>query len=184
MISEMDFRYCPRCSGRFQKKKENLLLCGKCHFHLYVNPRVTNGIILENENEEILLVKRKYPPKRDYWDIPGGFLDFKETIEESMSREMKEELGLQFHAFKYFHSYYGTYTFQGLRYHTLCIMFIGKIKHVTRLEPTDDVSEVRFFKWNRVPFSRLAFVEVRKGIKDYLLSFHQAVRSERAKNQR
>jgi len=45
---------------------------------------------------KVLLIKRKYPPYRDCWAIPGGFLevDKKETLEETAMRELREETNL------------------------------------------------------------------------------------------
>lgn len=42
----------------------------------------------------ILLVKRKNPPFHDYWALPGGFTNPKETIEMAGVREVKEETSL------------------------------------------------------------------------------------------
>jgi 8-oxo-dGTP diphosphatase len=41
-----------------------------------------------------LLVKRGEDPDKDWWDIPGGYLDWDETLEECASRELKEETNL------------------------------------------------------------------------------------------
>lgn len=50
------------------------------------------GIIINNN--EILLVKRKFPPHEGKWAPPGGFLDDGESIGECVKREVKEETGL------------------------------------------------------------------------------------------
>jgi 8-oxo-dGTP diphosphatase len=42
----------------------------------------------------VLLVKRKYPPFKNKWAIPGGFLLPKETLEKAALRELKEETGV------------------------------------------------------------------------------------------
>ena len=42
----------------------------------------------------ILLVKRKYPPSRGYWSIPGGHLAIGESLFDAAERELKEETGL------------------------------------------------------------------------------------------
>lgn len=46
---------------------------------------------------KVLLIKRKYPPYRGYWAIPGGFVDLpkKETLEKTAARELGEETGLK-----------------------------------------------------------------------------------------
>ena len=119
------YTYCPKCSNKISKIQENLYVCNKCGFHLYENPRPTNGLIIENEKGEILLVKRKNDPKKDYWDVPGGFVDIGETLEESMIREIKEELGVRVKDLRYVISAPDKYLYKVVNYHTICFFFMG-----------------------------------------------------------
>ena len=52
----------------------------------------TNAIVLEGS--KLLLVQRAQEPDKGWWDIPGGYLDWDETLEECAARELKEETGL------------------------------------------------------------------------------------------
>jgi 8-oxo-dGTP diphosphatase len=45
------------------------------------------------ENDAVLLLKRKKSPEAGYWSIPGGRVEFGETVEAAIVREIKEELG-------------------------------------------------------------------------------------------
>src|SRR3990167_11236908 len=114
----MYFKYCPNCKAKI-KMDDRLIDCALCGFHYYLNPAPTNGLILESEKGEILLVKRKVSPKKGYWDVPGGFIDFGENLEESLKREIKEELGIQIFNLKYFISVSVPYLYKGINYHTL-----------------------------------------------------------------
>ena len=55
----------------------------------------SNGIILNSTNE-FLLVKRSLEDSAfpGEWELPGGGIDYGETMNESLKREMKEEVGL------------------------------------------------------------------------------------------
>jgi len=53
------------------------------------------GAVLINMNEEILLLLRKKSPEVGCWTIPGGTVEFGETIEDAILRELKEELGIE-----------------------------------------------------------------------------------------
>ena len=167
------FTFCPSCSKKITKKSENLFICEYCDFHLYENPRPTNGLIAENENGEILLVKRKDHPKKGYWDVPGGFVDPEETLEESFQREIKEELNAEVKNLKYLTSTVDRYLYKGINYHTICFIFTGKVDQ-NKITVHDDITEIKFFPKNKIPFDGIAFVGVKKGIKFYLSALKQS----------
>lgn len=59
----------------------------------YPRPAMTADVaVLRMESiPEILLVQRKYPPFKDMWALPGGFMEMDETLEEAARRELLEE---------------------------------------------------------------------------------------------
>jgi 8-oxo-dGTP diphosphatase len=52
------------------------------------------GAVIVNDSGEILLLKRMKDPEKGYWSIPGGTVEFGETIEETIIREVFEEIGV------------------------------------------------------------------------------------------
>ena len=183
MNKEADYKFCPKCKGKFLKDKNNLLVCSQCKFHYYINPKLANAIILKRDNNKILLVKRKVLPKIGWWDLPGGFVEINETLEQSMERETKEELGICLKKYQYFRSYYDNYLYQGINYATICGVFIGKLSGNEKIKPEDDISEAKFFLFKDIPFSKIAFSGLQKALQDYqsLFSLHQSQRSKSSK---
>ena len=57
-------------------------------------PRVGVGAVIINERNEILLVFRNRDPEKETWSIPGGKVDLYEKLEDTVVREIKEEVDL------------------------------------------------------------------------------------------
>ncbi|MEO0115069.1 MAG: NUDIX hydrolase, partial [candidate division WOR-3 bacterium] len=66
------------------------------------SPNLTVDIIIDYDGK-IVLIKRKNPPFG--WALPGGFVDYGETVENAAIREAKEETGLDLKELKQFHVY-------------------------------------------------------------------------------
>ena len=57
-------------------------------------PLLAVDALIVRRNGCIVLVKRKKPPYEGYWALPGGFVEYGETVEDAVIREVKEETGL------------------------------------------------------------------------------------------
>lgn len=66
--------------------------------HLF--PRIGIGVLIENEKGEILMGLRQGSHGAGEWCLPGGHLDFGETLFEAAGREVKEETGLNVQDFE------------------------------------------------------------------------------------
>lgn len=164
----MEYNFCPKCGNEAERKLYNLLVCKNCGYDFYINPSPTNAVILENSKGEILLIKRKFEPKKGYLDLPGGFVESGESLEESSLREVKEELGINIPAVKYFGSYPDEYLFQGINIKTLGFVLTGKIPDGEIITASDDAEEPTFYKKEDLPVEKLAFESLRQGLRDYL----------------
>ena len=64
----------------------------------YPHPAVSADVALLREKTgslELLLVRRRKPPYKDHWALPGGFVEIDEDLEPAARRELVEESGLQ-----------------------------------------------------------------------------------------
>ena len=66
------------------------LVCAKCGYVAYENPRIVVGSVVVADGR-VLLCRRAIEPRRGYWTLPAGFLEYGETPEEGARREAMEE---------------------------------------------------------------------------------------------
>ncbi len=60
----------------------------------YANPALTVDAVAIRRGR-VLLVRRGHPPFEGMWALPGGFVDLRETVEEALVRELREETRLE-----------------------------------------------------------------------------------------
>ena len=116
----------------------------------YRNPVPTVDVIIEFEGGAIVLIERKNPP--DGWAIPGGFVDYGETLEAAALREALEETGLRVRLKCQMHAY--SEPARDPRFHTLSVVFVAGAEG----EPVamDDAKSIGLFTEGDLP-SPLAF---------------------------
>lgn len=129
------------------------------------NPLLTVDAIIEVEGRYdsqpsgIILIKRKNPPFG--WAIPGGFVDYGESIEDAIIREAKEETGLDIKLIRQFHTYSDPK--RDPRHHTVSTIFIATA--TGKPKAADDAQEVGIFTKDNLP-QDLAF-DHRQILEDY-----------------
>lgn len=108
------------------------------------NPIPTVDIIIEYI-KGIVLIKRKNPPEG--WALPGGFVDYGESLEVAAAREAKEETGLEVELVRQFHTYSDPK--RDPRHHTITTVFIAKAKG--KAVAGDDAQEIGIFRKDNLP---------------------------------
>jgi len=131
----------------------------KTEIETYRNPVPTVDIIIEMEAEGVVLIKRKNPPFG--WAIPGGFVDYGESLEEAAVREAKEETSLDVDLLRQFHTY--SSPDRDPRHHTITTVYIAKAKG--KPEAMDDALEIGIFTESTLP-EEIAF-DHRQILEDY-----------------
>lgn len=60
----------------------------------YKIPSLTADIFIYDEDFNFILIKRKNNPYKDFWALPGGFVEYGESVETAAVREAKEETSI------------------------------------------------------------------------------------------
>ena len=102
--------------------------CPKCRTEIskYRNPFLTVDILIEcvtpNGEQGLVLIHRKNIPK--VWALPGGFVEYGETVEDAACREALEETSLKIDIVRQFHCYSDPR--RDPRQHNISVVFIAK----------------------------------------------------------
>ena len=116
----------------------------------YRNPIPTVDLIIETRPDTVVLIRRKNPPQG--WALPGGFVDWGETLEDAARREAMEETGLEVTLTRQFHTY--SDPSRDPRHHTITTVFLATAAGTP--VGGDDAAEARIFPVAELP-SLLAF---------------------------
>lgn len=124
----------------------------------YRNPVPTVDIIIEIKDDKgrpgVVLIERGHPPPG--WAIPGGFVEYGETLEDAAIREAREETSLEVRLVGQFHTY--SAPDRDPRKHTISTVFLATAEGIPQAH--DDARDARIFTPRALP-SPLAFDHAR-----------------------
>lgn len=133
----------------------------------YKNPIPTVDIIIEIEKKmqtQVVLIYRKNEPHG--WALPGGFVDYGESLETAAIREAKEETSLDVELLRQFHTY--SDPTRDPRKHTITTVYIASATGIP--VAADDAQKAELFFTDKLPnnivFDHAAILE------DYRLKRH------------
>ena len=143
-------RFCYYCGEKLVEKsfqEINHRYCQTCDRIHYENPLPAVAALVVNHANQLLMVKRSVEPAKGEWCLPGGFIEFDESIEEAALRELEEETGMK-----------GTvmslvdFFSQRSPHHGALLIFGYRIEIVGgELRAGDDAQEVDFFDFHDLP---------------------------------
>lgn len=119
----------------------------------YKNPALTVDAIIVDDGK-IVLIQRLNNPYKDYWALPGGFVEYGEKVEHAVIREAKEETGLDIELNKLV----GVYSDANRdpRGHTVSVVYMASIVG-GQLKSDTDAKDVQYFEISELNKMDLAF---------------------------
>ncbi|OWR15368.1 NUDIX hydrolase [Chryseobacterium sp. VAUSW3] len=147
----MDYlKFCPKCGNKSlkwdQEKKWN---CKVCDYVLFHNVAGAVAVVIKC-GDEILLTRRNQEPKKGKLDLAGGFVDPKESAEETCARELFEEMKMRIDIskLKYLTSLPNIYEYKNIIYNTLDLFY--EYESDEKFEVNLEISEISETIWLKI----------------------------------
>lgn len=138
-----DFRYCPRCGSEgFADHEERAKHCTHCGLTYYHNVASAVACLVRDRRGRYLFVVRDREPAKGTLDLPGGFVDPCERVEQAVIREIREETGLEVSSaqIRYLTSRPNIYPYSGVDIYTSDLMFVVDVDDFAGAQAADDAA--------------------------------------------
>ncbi|MCL2235157.1 MAG: NAD(+) diphosphatase [Defluviitaleaceae bacterium] len=137
-------RFCGKCASQMEHSTtERALLCPKCGLTKY--PQISPVVIVGITNGDNLLLT-KYASGYDRYALVAGFAEIGETLEETVKREILEEVGLKVRNIRYYKSQPWAFS------QSLLMGFFADICDDTTVEvDKNELSEATWFHRSQIP---------------------------------
>lgn len=166
------FKYCPYCGEKdsFIFNDIKIFKCSKCKRTYFVNPASAVGVIIETPIG-IVFVERGIEPKKGYIDMPGGFCEPYERVEDTAVREVLEETNIKLDNIHFLISGSNEYIYEGIMYVTSDLFFYSKLDYVPDAKADDDAVNVIFIKREDIDMKNIAFESAKEALHYYIKNY-------------
>lgn len=145
------FKFCPVCgSNDLTFKFGRAFDCHNCGFEYFFNSAGAVLAVIFNEKGELLVSRRAKAPYKDTFDFPGGFIDPSESAEQSLVREIHEELNVEVDTSEFCFTIPNQYPYSGIIISTVDLVFKVTLKDISKMKACDDVAEILWINPNNL----------------------------------
>ena len=170
-LNSSAFKFCPGCGeNSFVANSEKSFKCEKCGFTFFINSAAATAALIFDNADRLLVVVRKFDPAKGTLDLPGGFVDPGETVEQALRREVKEELNIEVSELVYFGSFSNFYEYAGIVYSTTDMAYQCRIDNIADIKPGDDVETFSFYHREQIKPELFGLDSIRLIITEFLES--------------
>jgi ADP-ribose pyrophosphatase YjhB (NUDIX family) len=161
------FTFCPRCAA--PRPPENLdqtpFRCEACGLVFFFNPTVAGAAFVSDPAGRVLFVRRAKEPSAGKLGVPGGFIDFGESAEDGVRREVREEVGIAIDRLAFLASFPNLYAYREVSYPVVDLYFTAAAVEPETARPLDGVAGIEWYRPRDVPDGEIAFPSLRAALK-------------------
>lgn len=167
------FRFCPKCgSSKFTINSPASKKCEVCGFEYFKNPSIGVAAIIFDDKGQLLAVRRSKEPAKGTLDLPGGFVNIKETIEEAVIREVKEETNIDIEVVEFLFDIPNNYVYSGINVYPLDFLVKCRITNMNDIKIDEsENSELVFLKPEEINPQDFGLESIKKTI-EILIAKH------------
>jgi ADP-ribose pyrophosphatase YjhB (NUDIX family) len=157
------FRFCPQCGAAraSDNRAQNPLRCPACELVFFFNPAVAAAACVFEDAGRVLFIRRAKEPSAGKLGMPGGFIDFGESAEDGLRREVREEVGLEIERLRLLVSFPNVYPYRGVTYPVVDLYFTATAADPGAARPLDAVAGIEWRLPREVPPEEMAFDSMR-----------------------
>jgi ADP-ribose pyrophosphatase YjhB (NUDIX family) len=161
------FRFCPRCAAprAAENRAESPLRCAACGLVFFFNPTVAAAAFIADSSGRVLFIRRAREPSAGKLGVPGGFIDFGESAEEGLRREVSEEVGVTIDQLAFLVSVPNLYEYREVTYPVVDLYFTAVAANPELARPLDGVEAIEWRLPHAVPDEEIAFPSLRAALK-------------------
>lgn len=158
-----EMNFCRRCGTKLTALGGPAYRCENGH-RLFVNtnPAATALVV---RGDEVLVVERSVDPGKGMLDIPGGYCDYGERLQDTFARELREEVGLEPEDYsepEYALSTIDAYEYDGEVRPIMGVVFKVHMRTDKQPKAGDDAANARFVPIRDVNLSQVYFPGIRE----------------------
>ena len=159
-------KFCSKCGHTVLLKNipddtHPRFFCEHCETIHYQNPNVIVGCLPIWKNQ-VMLCRRAIEPRRNFWNLPGGYLENGETVEEGAIREVWEEAGIKVKVIS-LHAVFSIPKINQIYMH-----FLAEMPNLNYAAGVESM-EVEMFEEADIPWKEIAFSSSTFSLEKYFL---------------
>ncbi len=162
------FRFCPRCGAPLADKEVFGRLrrhCRYCGYTQFRDPKVAVAALV-SKDRQVLLVRRGVIPAIGSWALPAGHVDFDESPEVALIREVDEETGIRIASLALLR----VAPMAGWKQPRGILLIYAAEESSGMISAGDDVSEAAWFSVDEIPWESLAFESTTQILREWVTS--------------